>query len=293
MQANALSLASQVITGQEKAFNQIASRDRLVHWAEESRFALEALNKNPRLQQCSPQSIQAAIINVAACGLTLNPANKLAYLVPEYDKQLGQQVCHLRISFIGLCKVAVDSGAIEWVRADVVRAKDQFEYRGPCTEPIHTMNPFAPDRGEVVGVYCIAKVPSGDILCDVMSRQDIDKIRAAAKTQHVWNQWFEEMAKKAIIKRASKQWPSASSAQRFQNTVQQINNSEGNVIEYGQDTQAEYYCDERFQQLLPRWQANIESGKWDVDRVIARIESVATPSPAQLEQLNAITRQDT
>ena len=292
MQADPHALTEHIIHSQEQAFTSIASRNELVHWAEESRFALEALDKNPSLQKCTPQSIQSAIINVAACGLTLNPANGLAYLVPEYNKQTRQSVCHLRVSFKGLCKVAVDSGAIQWVRAEIVREKDRFEYLGPCSEPTHAMNPFATDRGEVVGVYCIAKTASGDILCDVMSRADIDKIKAAAKTQNVWNNWYEEMAKKAMIKRASKQWPSASSAQRFQDTVKTLNDTEGNVIE-GESEQVTYYPDDRFTQLLPQWQALIEAGKYGPDRVISQINSSGLPaSPAQIEQLNAIKKQE-
>ncbi len=292
MQADPQSLTQHIIHSQEQAFTRIASRAELVHWAEESRFALEALDKNPALLKCTPQSIQSAIINVAACGLTLNPANGLAYLVPEYNKQTRQNVCHLRISFKGLCKVAVDSGAIQWVRAEVVRERDHFEYHGPCTDPTHTMNPFATDRGEVVGVYCIAKTTSGDTLCDVMGRADIDKIRATAKTDNVWNTWFEEMAKKAIVKRASKLWPSASSAQRFQDTVNTLNDTEGNVIE-GESEQAIYYPDDRFTQLLPQWQASIEAGKYGPDRVVSQIKSSGFPaSPAQIEQLNAIKRQE-
>ncbi len=285
MPANTPSLNETIIGAQQPTFDQIASREKLVHWAEESQFALEAFQKNPSLQKCSPQSIRNAIINVATCGLTLNPANGLAYLVPEYNKQTRQSVCQLRISFKGLCKVAIDSGAIQWVRAEIVRANDRFDYLGPCREPNHLMNPFATNRGEVVGVYCIAKTASGDVLADVMSRADIDKIKAAAKTQNVWNSWYEEMAKKAIIKRASKQWPSASNAQRFQETVATINKAEGNVIEGESTPTVAYYPDEDFQKFLPDYRAAIESGNWTVEKVAEKIATRAPLSPQQIKQL--------
>lgn len=220
----------QVIEAKQQAFIEIAEKDQLVHWQEESQFALQAWYKNEMLQKCSPVSIQNAIINVAACGLTLNPANGLAFLVPEYDKATKQQACQLRISFKGLMKVAVDSGAIDWVRAEIVRERDTFDYLGPCEKPVHKMNPFS-DRGEVIGVYCIAKTGKGDYLADVMSKAEIDKIKSKAKTQLVWNDWYEEMAKKAIIKRASKQWPAVNNAQRFTETVKRIDEVEGNERE--------------------------------------------------------------
>lgn len=157
------------------------------------------------------------------------------------------------------------------------------------------MNPFATDRGEVVGVYCIAKTASGDVLADVMSRAEIDKIKAAAKTQNVWNSWYEEMAKKAIIKRASKQWPSASSAQRFQETVATINKNEGNVIDVieGESTPTvAYYPDEDFQKFLPDYQSAIASGKWTVEKVAQKIATRARLSPQQMKQLQSFVPEE-
>ena len=199
----------------------------LVKWQKESQFAIQALQKNKTLASAAPHTIENAIINVAATGLTLNPADGYAYLVPEYDKELKGQVCHLRISFKGLIKAATDSGVIDFVRANTVREKDSFTYKGISEEPIHEMNPFSKDRGELVGVYCVAKTTKGDFLCDVMSWEEVEKIRAAAKTKMVWDQWPEEMAKKAIIKRAAKQWPKSNGSQQLHETIQVINDSEG------------------------------------------------------------------
>lgn len=216
----------QFIQSKQQQFVDIASKENIVHWLAESQFALECWYKNKGLQKCSPVSIQNAIINVAACGLSMNPALGLAYLVPEYDKNLGGAICQLRISFKGLMKVAVDSGAIKWVRAEIVRHNDAFDYRGPCEAPYHSMNPFA-DRGDVVGVYCIAKTADGDVLANVMSKEEIDLIKSKAKFSTVWDTWFDEMAKKAIIKRSAKQWPVSSKANRFMETVSLINEVEG------------------------------------------------------------------
>ena len=60
-----------------------------------------------------------------------------------------------------------------------------------------------------------------------MSMADIDKIRKAAEQDGVWSKWFEEMAKKAIIKRASKQWPLGNGSDRFNTAVQVVNDIEG------------------------------------------------------------------
>lgn len=207
-------------------FERIASGHKLVRWAEESQFALQAIQGNDFMQKCAPETIQNAIINVAAVGLTLNPADGYAYLVPEYSKQAKRQECQLRISFKGLIKLATDTGSIKWVKAEVVREADTFNYRGPVEKPEHHMNPFQ-DRGKPVGVYCIAKTCEDDFLVDVMDWNEVMKIKACAKTQAVWDKWEEEMAKKAIIKRAQKQWPKTQRSQVLHEAVRVMNESEG------------------------------------------------------------------
>lgn len=61
-----------------------ALTDQSVTWAKESQFAMQLFQKNDFLTKTAignPASAQNAIINVAAIGITLNPASKLAYLV--------------------------------------------------------------------------------------------------------------------------------------------------------------------------------------------------------------------
>jgi recombination protein RecT len=234
----------------ESKFTEIATRHQMVAWAEESQFALQAIQKNAKLAGCQVHTVQNSIINVASVGLTLNPALGYAYLVPEGVKQKGSDgrdiwidECILRVSFKGLLKIATDSGSIKWAKAEVVKESDSFEYRGPCQMPAHTMNPFG-DRGKTVGSYCIAKTHEGDILVDVMAGDEIQKIRNAAKTKAVWDAWPDEMAKKAIIKRASKQWPKTDRDDRLDLAVAAVNEYEGSeAIDNAQDEYLDLVAD--------------------------------------------------
>jgi recombination protein RecT len=223
----------QLVGKVQQRFDQIASRHKLVTWAEESQFAIQAIQANEKLFQCEPRTVQNAIINVASIGLTLQPALGYAYLVPESVKYKDQnnkeywvQECSLKVSFKGLMKIATDSGSIKWCKAEVVKEKDTFEYKGPCSMPNHIMQPFA-DRGATVGVYCIAKTHDGDYLVDIMGSAEIAKIKNAAKTKYVWDAWPDEMAKKAIIKRASKQWPKTDQSDRLDQAIEVVNEYEG------------------------------------------------------------------
>jgi recombination protein RecT len=218
------------ITDAQGTFEKIATSDKLVTWAEESQFATQAIMKNPILGECAPLSIRDAVINVAAIGLTLNPAFGFAYLVPENTKVGNQfiRLCCLRVSFKGLLKIATgERGGIEFAQAEVVKDTDTFIYKGPCEKPEHHINnPFG-DRGETVGVYSMAKTKTGEWLTKFMSKAEIDQCRAAAKTQNVWEGWYDEMAQKAMLKRHSKQWPMAEEQARFDHAVAIVNETEG------------------------------------------------------------------
>lgn len=220
-----------IVNETQSQFNQIAQQHKLVLFKAESQFAIQALQKNKALAECVPYTVQNAIINVASVGLTLNPADGFAYLVPEYNKQTSQKECELRISFKGLMKVAADSGAIQWVKADVVKQNDTFTERGIGEIPEHTKDSFG-DRGETVGVYCVAKLHSGEYLTDTMPISEIEQIRKCAKFDAVWKQWFDEMAKKAVIKRASKQWIKSGQHGTLNAAIEVLNETEGSDEQY-------------------------------------------------------------
>jgi len=208
-------------------FLSIASNQR--EWDRESIFAMQALMKTDFAMQTAnrnPGSVKLAMINVASTGLTLNPANAYAYLVPRDGAIV------LDISYKGLIKIATDTGSVEWVRADVVYERDTFTYNGPAAMPLHQADPFTKNRGEIVGVYCIAKTVGGDVLCEVMGRDELEKIRDKSmsyvkKKAGPWVEWFEQMCKKAVIKRASKTWPYTERSDRLAHAIEVANEAEG------------------------------------------------------------------
>lgn len=198
-----------------------ALTDQAVTWAKESQFAIQLFQKNDYLAKTAignPTSAQNAIINVAAIGITLNPASKLAYLVPR-----DGMVC-LDISYMGLLHLAQAAGCILWGQCKLVYANDTYESNGLDKAPTHKYNAFG-DRGAVVGGYCTVKTPGGDYLTEEMSLAEIKATEATSKAKNgPWKNFWEEMARKTIVKRASKYWPRA---ERLDNAIHVINEDEG------------------------------------------------------------------
>ena len=216
-------------------FLKIAENENTgINYSKEAVFALQALTKNEFIMNAAmnnPESVVNSVINIASVGLSLNPATSYAYLVPR-DKA----IC-LDISYQGLIKIATDSGSVMWVKADLVYSGDEFKYHGPAALPEHTADPFG-ERGDFVGVYCIAKTHDGDYLIETIKADEILRIRDEsvsikyAKTdyqreQSPWSRYFGEMAKKACIKRASKTWPKTDQHERIQRAVEIIHETEG------------------------------------------------------------------
>lgn len=212
-------------------FEEINRQQQLVEWERESRFALQAVEKNSKLRECEPQTVMDSIVNVAAVGLTLNPADGYAYLVPEYNKDARRNECQLRISYKGFLKVATDGGPLKLAKAVIVYEGDHFKFKGPFKEPEHESNPFNTER-KPIGVYCLAYTNAGEPICDAMAWDEVQKIRKCAKFDGVWAQWEEEMAKKAVLKRAAKYWPRGENDARVNRTIEVMNESEGSPNEW-------------------------------------------------------------
>lgn len=229
-------------------FQEINKTVGAVDWAREASFARQIIQASDKLQECPPQTVYDAVVNVAAVGLTLNPAEKLAYLVPRDNK------CVLDISYRGLLKIATDTGSILWGMPELVYEGDEFVYKGPAEKPEHNADVFASNRGTEEGLkggYCIAKTKEGDYLVTTMTANEIFEVRRCSKAymyyankqgqEHKagpWVSFFGEMAKKTLIKRAQKIWPRTDKTQRLDHAIHLLNQHEG--LSYS-DVQRDYY----------------------------------------------------
>ncbi len=210
----------EMVLSQEAVFKSAQSTD-LVKWEKESQFAIQLLQKNEFLYkvcQNNPSSLQNAIINVAAIGISLNPANKHAYIVPR-----DGMAC-LDISYMGLMHLAVKSGSIEWGQAKLVYSNDDYKNSGIDKAPIHVQQTFG-DKGHIIGAYCTVKLKSGDFLTEEMDMAAIEKVKSKSKAANgPWKTFPEEMIRKTVVKRASKYWPSSD---QISEAINVINEHEG------------------------------------------------------------------
>ena len=188
-----------------------------------ARIVLTEIRRVPKLADCGRDSLLGAVMTCSQLGL--EPGNGLghAYLLP-FDKR--QKVngswqtvgtdCQLIIGYRGMIDLARRSGQIVSLSARAVYERDRFAYRYGLDETIEHV-PADGDRGDkLVFVYAVAKLRDGGVQFEVMSRAEVEKVRAGSKAKDSgpWSTHFEEMAKKTVIRRLFKYLPVSIEMQR-------------------------------------------------------------------------------
>lgn len=240
MNAPAVFQADQLVYSIQPAFEAVCV-DKGIAFAREAEFAIQALCASEyalKIARENPQSVRDAVTNIAAIGISLNPAKKQAYLIPRKGG-----IC-LVISYMGLLDLAIQSGSIMWGQAEQVFAADTFEMNGFDQPPTHKRNPFAKDRGALVGVYVVVKTNSGDYLTCTMTAEEVYAIRDRSDAWKKYKSdnsklcpWVTdegEMVKKTVIKRAYKTWPK-SDRDRLDKAIHLLNNEADEGITFDQE----------------------------------------------------------
>jgi recombination protein RecT len=230
--SNSLQLITDDIYRNKDVFISVLA-DQSINFEREAGFAIQILSSNDYAMTAAAsnrQSVVDAVTNVAAIGISLNPAKKQAYLVPRKGK-----IC-LDISYIGLLDLAISSGSLKWGQADLVREHDVFQSNGFDKAPTHTFNPFSKDRGEVVGTYVVVKTADGEYLTTTMTIDECNAIRDRSESWKAggkgpWKTDPGEMIKKTVIKRAYKLWPKTD---RLDNAIHHLNTDGGEGLGFGQ-----------------------------------------------------------
>lgn len=109
----------------------------------------------------------------------------------------------------GIRKKVRNSGEIATWEAKAVYEKDTFDYvEGFEPNLIHKPH-IDGDPGPVRAAYSIAKLKSGEISFEVMSKFQIDRIRAMSKAKDSgpWRDHYAEMCRKTVARRHSKVLP--------------------------------------------------------------------------------------
>ena len=211
-----------------------------------ARIATTEMRRVPALANCSPESFLGAIMQCAQLGI--EPSNSLghAYLIPfgnGKDKQ-GRANVQLIIGYRGMIDLARRSGQIVSLSARAVYENDDFSYEYGLHENL-THKPSEDNTGKLTHVYAVARLKDGGIQFEVMSRAQVDAIRAQSKAGNSgpWQTHYEEMAKKTVIRRLFKYLPVSIEIQKAVGLDEQAEagiDQQNAAFAYGEIIEADY-----------------------------------------------------
>lgn len=179
------------------------------------RIVLTTIQRTPKLLECTRESLLGCIVQCAQLGLEPDGLLGHAYLIPFNNKRDNRIDCQLIVGYKGLLKLARQSGEIASVSARIVHEKDEFEYEYGLTEKLrhvpYIIRGDADDAGLPIFAYAIFRLKDGSHHFDVMGYQEIERIRNASPSgkSDAWMKHWDEMAKKTVLRRASKMSPAS------------------------------------------------------------------------------------
>ena len=168
-----------------------------------SRVALTEIRTNPKLLNCSLESLMACVMKASQEGLEFGTGD--AYLVPY-----GNQAQYIR-GYRGCLKLLRRSKEVSNIACYPVYSNDLFEIQLGASPDVKHVPDLSEVKGEFKGVYVIADVVGEGRYIEWMSKKDVDAIRARSKASGSgpWVTDYVEMARKTVLKRACKYLPMA------------------------------------------------------------------------------------
>ena len=173
------------------------------------KVTLSATSRTPKLLECTQMSILQRVMQAAQLGLEPGGPLGHAYLVPFKNK--GVMECSMIVGYKGLIDLARRSGQIDSIEARIVCERDKFKISYGLIQVLEH-EPFMDGHpGKIVAVYAIARIKNSLPQVEMMTRDQVDEIKAMSKTagspDSPWNLHFDEMARKTVVRRICKYLP--------------------------------------------------------------------------------------
>lgn len=166
------------------------------------RIAITTIRQNPKLAQCSQESLLGALMVSAQLGLEPGTLGQ-CYLIP-YGRE-----CQFQIGYKGMIELLRRSGQLKDIYAYSVYENDDFEITyGLDRNLIH--KPNLANKGNFLGCYCVAILKDGAKAFEYMTKKEIEAhAKKFSKTfgNGPWKTDFEAMSHKTVVKKMLKWLP--------------------------------------------------------------------------------------
>jgi recombination protein RecT len=191
------------------------------------RIVFTSTMKNPKLLDCTRESLLQSIMQCAQLGL--EPILGRAYLIPyNNSKKVGDRwekvlECQFQPGYQGLVDLARRSGIIKDVFAKVVYENDEFDIEYGTNRKLMHKPCLSGEPGEPIGAYTVWEYADGLKAFEFMPAHEIYKRRDKSQAYKYamdnpkdksaqdcpWIQWPEEQMCKTVVKHMAKLQPAS------------------------------------------------------------------------------------
>ena len=186
------------------------------------RIALTTLKTNPKLYECDPYSLLAALFQSAQLGLEPN-LNGESWIIP-YNVR-GKMMAQFQVGAYGLVKLFWNHQNSVSLQVETVRKNDAFEYDLGANTLKHVPPAFGKERGEVIGYYAAAQLANGGRAIKVLSKDEalqlgkrFSKCYSRQEGKFMsgtpWAEHVDAMAMKTVLKQLMKILPKSIEIQK-------------------------------------------------------------------------------
>jgi recombination protein RecT len=180
-----------------------------------ARCVLVAASRNPKIADCTQDSILRCMMEAAVIGIRPGGIMGRGWLIPRWNSKIKAYELNFDPGWRGLSDIARRSKVVKRIEARVVHVLDVFRViEGTEPKLIHEPYDGVEDPGEVTAAYAIAFFAPDDVQFEVVWRRDLDKIAGSSTSKDdkgapvgPWRDWYEEMARKSAVRRLCKHLP--------------------------------------------------------------------------------------
>jgi recombination protein RecT len=196
-------------------------------------IATTVISQNPKLAECSAQSLVGAVMQASILGFKPTPILGEVYFVPFNNKKKMPdgtekwiKEVQVQIGYKGYVSLARRSGEIKTLYAFPVYENDEFNYQlGLNTDLTHV--PAEGDRGKLTHAYAVAHYKDGGYNFIVLTKSQIESLRLRNKMQKgspsgAWATDYEAMACAKAVKQLAKWMPLSDEMQTAVTTDEKV-----------------------------------------------------------------------
>lgn len=182
------------------------------------RVVYTAIAQNVSLRNADRRSLLTSAIKAAQDGL-LPDGREAAFVIfnsKEKFRENGKMMERWieKVQYMpmvnGIIKKLNQTGELKQISVNIVREGDTFRYWVDDHGEHILHEPLLGTNGrQATAAYARATMHGGGVYLEIMSRFEIEQVRAISKSKDKgpWVEWWEEMAKKTVIRRMSKRMP--------------------------------------------------------------------------------------